>query len=934
MSEFTDAFELYNIIVDLPPRIREQQLYRLCDDAELIESVKGLLAVQEDSNTLSDLFSQELGAIRQGDFNHETLTGIVIGQYRIQYLIDQGAMGYVFYAVRDDNRLEHQAVAIKVIKPHLADIYNYDLLDREANIMAKLSKHQYIAHILDAGVFDFDGYKLPFYVMEYIDGRDIVSYFDSPFLSIKSRIEAVVKICQALSFSYQQGIIHNDIKPQNVLINSLSEPKILDFGFSRQLKNDDSVSDIRKKYAEFFQSDYFPPELTTKPSPKHDVYALGTLLYALLTGITPPFDIQNKPASKHLTHTLGKNPYKMWLPELDKILFKATNKAPENRYSDVLSLADDLNKFLEFDVASVAPSRCYRWFKYAFVHPIHASMATMGAVLSCFFVFAFSYLVLWYQNQSADMVLERDLVNIYQSHNLGHRQAIEQAFSEVKASDKASDDVRYQALNYIGRQAFKDRHYRLARETFSFIQKNQLGDILDDALLIKAIALDGDTALADKLAEQYRNDITQQWFLSRQGAKAFLELLSVNVRQLVDTSVIDFLSDIKETHQLTGYYAALLDYHLANELYYHYVGDNVSPSTGYPDDYYQRHLRPMFRKALDLVNDTRNIRFEDADLSLLLSGLHGRLMYEIGLFEQGRDTLNYAIAEANRLWPQGDNINQTLYRGLYSVTRFHDLPGAISAINGANRHKAPFGHNGYFDDNYFINAYLLVDSYIYAGNQPLAQQTLSDMLRLYKQKDIRSRLSVAGLDSLYVAIIRYMEFTGFERSDRFIAQHINTFIDVTKDISKANSEFFDDYELALIDLYVSYYKEQNNIKQLTKSLMEQKLAASDMSNSDTDYSVLINCALILFNLGDSEYASFLAQRAESLITVSQREKALSPVYMQNHFFLAKIYHSNGLIEQAKSSFNTARLVYEKHETHYQSSYYYYQLVELNTLLFS
>ena len=208
--------------------------------------------------------------------------GAVIGPYSLSEELGEGGMGKVFLA-----RREHDVsplAAIKVLRSYDGDFMAR--FNRESNILASLH-HPHIAGYLDRGQTE-NG--LPYLVMEFVEGQAIDVWCDQRKLDPDRRVDLFLRVCDAVSYAHHNLVIHRDIKPSNVLVTESGEPKLLDFGISGMLDSDTgsqrtmTVSDQR-----MFTPEYASPELVRgeRLTAASDVYAMGILLYRLLTGLLP-----------------------------------------------------------------------------------------------------------------------------------------------------------------------------------------------------------------------------------------------------------------------------------------------------------------------------------------------------------------------------------------------------------------------------------------------------------------------------------------------------------------------------------------------------------------------------------------------------------------------------------------------------------------------
>ena len=353
-----------------------------------------------------------------GDFLAQPLrsrsdrSGERLGVYRLVQLIGSGGMGSVYRAERADGAYAKQ-VAIKLLLFDAGDLRTRFAL--EQRILGALS-HPNIASLLDVGQ---DATGAPYLVMEYVEGDAIDRYVLQHDLDLPTRIGLFLKILDAMQSAHSALIVHRDIKPGNVLVDAHGEPKLLDFGIAKLL-GDTTGNATRTGFAPFTPEYASPEQLRGEPiGTASDIYALGVLLFELVTGERPyRFDASRasaierivcetdppRPSTRLRAQRGGGN-----LRDLDAIILKALEKQPARRYASCASFADDLRRWLDGRevLARETPlaERSLRWLRR---HRFAAALTATAAIT----LLAGSALALWQAQRARDQAqiarVERD----------------------------------------------------------------------------------------------------------------------------------------------------------------------------------------------------------------------------------------------------------------------------------------------------------------------------------------------------------------------------------------------------------------------------------------------------------------------------------------------------------------------------------------------
>jgi len=286
-----------------------------------------------------------------------------IGKYAIQRRIGSGGMAVVYAALQDSPR---RVVAVKVMRPGIAASATARRFRRESEILARL-RHPHIAQIYDAGLWDDGAGGMPYFVMEYIpDAAALDAYCDANQLDQRQRLKLFVKVCAGVQHGHAQGIVHRDLKPGNVLVTAQGEPKIIDYGVARATEADLAGQTQQTEAGKLVGTVSFmsPEQVEARPGeidPRTDVYALGVILYRLLTDRSPyPLSgLRLHEAVRVIREDAPTRPSAI-RPELrgdlETILLTCLDKDRTRRYADAGALGRDLLRYLAHKPIKARPA--------------------------------------------------------------------------------------------------------------------------------------------------------------------------------------------------------------------------------------------------------------------------------------------------------------------------------------------------------------------------------------------------------------------------------------------------------------------------------------------------------------------------------------------------------------------------------------------------
>lgn len=288
--------------------------------------------------------------------------GVQVGAYVVARHIGSGGMADVYEASQDRPA---RKVALKILRGDLSDKATARF-EFEAEILGRL-RHPAIAQVYDLGETQIGTRERPFIAMEYVDGaQDVVSYANGHNLSLPQRLDLFLTLAEAIQYGHEQGVLHRDIKPSNLLVSKEGMAKVIDYGIARAEFSEDLEHTMTGEV--FGTLGYLAPErLLGKSSAdtRSEVYAMGVVLFQLLTG-SMPVDLKGRSLAKAVDRLEGREPQraskvKPGIPEgLDWVCAKALAIDKARRYGSVSDLVSDLKRFLRGQgVHAGAPSRSY-----------------------------------------------------------------------------------------------------------------------------------------------------------------------------------------------------------------------------------------------------------------------------------------------------------------------------------------------------------------------------------------------------------------------------------------------------------------------------------------------------------------------------------------------------------------------------------------------
>jgi eukaryotic-like serine/threonine-protein kinase len=347
MIEWQKIEATFLAVADLPAGEQSAALDSLCNDnAEFRREVESLLRADTGSEETIDC---AIRGIASAILDAPVLVGERLGAYRVVREIGRGGMGSVYLAVRDDDEYTKE-VALKVVKRGMNTEEVLQRFRAERQILANLD-HPFIARLFDGGTTQAG---LPFFAMEFVEGRPIDVFCRENALDAKARCKLFLRILEAVSYAHRNLILHGDLKPANIFVKADGTPKLLDFGVAKLMHADEPPHRTARPEARAFTPRYASPEQMrgTFTTISTDIYSLGAVLYQLL--------IRERARPVRLDGNKGRHPaasdiylerpgqLPRGLPaDLVDVVLMAMCIDPERRYQSAEQFASDIHRSLE-----------------------------------------------------------------------------------------------------------------------------------------------------------------------------------------------------------------------------------------------------------------------------------------------------------------------------------------------------------------------------------------------------------------------------------------------------------------------------------------------------------------------------------------------------------------------------------------------------------
>jgi len=782
---------LFEQMIDTGTGERTARLASACgDDLELRASVESLL--KSDSRR-EDALLHAIGDAAESllEEHQDRLIGTRVGPYRVASILGHGGMSTVYRGERDDSQYQ-QTVAIKVLQHATLHPRLRSRLHSERHILATLD-HPSIARLIDSGDLE-DG--TPYLVMEYVDGESIDSYCDSRTLFVRERLELFVKVCAAVQYAHRNLVVHRDIKSSNIFVTVEGAPKLLDFGIAKLLAPESlshTLPVTRLQERILTPENAAPEQVLGRPiTTATDIYALGVLLYQLLTGRSPYrllsysqlqlerascMDDPARPSQmvvskltgekdadrSRISDRRGLSPQRLRARlsgDLDAIVAMAMRKEPDRRYPSVEALADDLNRHL---LGEPVRARQGDW-RYNAAKFLRRHLLAVAAVAAAFLGLALFAGAMFWENHRIELAREataqeRDraqqvsafLVDVFSQADPFNTQGKEPTAKDLldRGAEKISGnvslqpEVRAQLLESIGlayrRQGLSERAIPLFEQAVAIRRQERPLNNGHVAVAVANLARAHTDAGHLISAEAY---LDQAVTLSQSGGDA-QAVQTADILVQFGNFALDAKSDPARAAQLFGkalnIYRATIG---SQNLQVASTLTGLASATLWMDDY---PLAERYqREALDIFQATVSRNYPDNAVALAALGY---ILTQREKYVEAEQVLNEAL-EIERKVFGADNARIAQIESDLGVLydREGDMTRAITATQTALKITRDRRGSGHYMVGYHLDA--LANLYLKINDLPTAEADARQALAVYAQALPARHLYVASTHQL------------------------------------------------------------------------------------------------------------------------------------------------------------------------------------------
>src|ERR1043165_3724018 len=368
--------------------------------------------------------------------------GAVVAHYRVERVLGEGGMGVVYLARQER---PDRAGALKLIRPGYAGEKMLRRFEHEAEVLGRLL-HPGIAQIYEAGTADLGAGPQPFFAMELVRGVPLTRFAEQKELGTRERLELMARVCDAVQHAHQKGVIHRDLKPGNILVPADGQPKVLDCGVARATDSDIQSTTVQTGIGQLIGTvPYMSPEQVggdpAELDTRSDVYALGVVLFELLSGRLP-YSLEAKMIHAGARVIREEDPTRLssidrsLRGDVETIVGHALEKDKTRRYQAASALAADIRRYLSDETIAARPaSTWYQLRKFS-----RRNRALVGGVGASFVILSAGFFVSLYAFGRAR----------FESQEKGRalvlaKQNAEKATAEAERAGKAENEEKQRA---------------------------------------------------------------------------------------------------------------------------------------------------------------------------------------------------------------------------------------------------------------------------------------------------------------------------------------------------------------------------------------------------------------------------------------------------------------------------------------------------------
>ncbi len=479
-SQWSQVRSVLEGALDLEPSERAAFVERACAGApELRKEVEELLAAEGAAPWLEPASSEELGRALGRDAAPER-----VGAWKLVRRIGEGGMGAVWLAERVEGGFAQRA-AVKLVKRGMD---TDDVLRRFARERAALAalEHPGIARLYDGGS-TADG--RPYLVMEYVEGVTLGEHVERHKRSLAERLELVARVCDAVDHAHERGLLHRDLKPQNVLVSADGTPKLLDFGIAKVLSVSEEVSRTATERRILTPHYASPEQLRGEDLGRtSDVFSLGVMLYELVEG-RRPFESTRTPEAEPQALTRST---RLLGGDLATVVRKALQIEPHRRYASAAMLADDLRRLVAGEPVLARPDTwTYRSAKF-----VRRNRALVVATALVIAGLSTGLVVAWMQYSEAELARRQA-----ESDRRVADDARRSAESEREAAEAARQlaDARLESVAKVAASLTNNLTSRLASIDGILPQREALLREMEKQLVAIQLEAQGNQSIATEL---------------------------------------------------------------------------------------------------------------------------------------------------------------------------------------------------------------------------------------------------------------------------------------------------------------------------------------------------------------------------------------------------------------------------------------------------